>query len=141
MEKLTKTFKSKKPFFELFTSLRSKKIEKELILYISGTWKKSFVHETRSKPPEIRNDTLRLRHAQSRTDGLEVTVTYTGKNLKKLNAFRLGLKNVSLRNRLDNGQEEKIMSFFFKAVWHGMQFVCGSENRYAIRRVSIIQPF
>ena len=112
-----------------------------MILYISGTWKKSFVHETRSKPPEIRNDTLRLRHAQSRTDGLEVTVTYTGKNLKKLNAFRLGLKNVSLRNRLDNGQEEKSNMIFFTAVWHGMQFIYGSEYRYAIRRVSIIQPF
>ena len=24
---------------------------------------------------------------------------------------------------------------------HGMQFICGSEYRYAIRRVSIIQPF
>ena len=40
-------------------------------------------------------------------------MTYTGQNLK-LNAFRLGLKNVSLRNRLDNGQEEKIISFFLK---------------------------
>ena len=117
-----------------------KKIKKELILYISGTWKKSFVHETRSKPLEIRDDTLRLCHAESRTDGLEVTVTYTGNNLK-LNAFRLGLKNVSLRNRLDNGQEEKSNMIFFTAVWHGMQFICGSEYRYAIRRVSIIQPF
>ena len=66
-------------------------------------------------------------------------MTYTGQNLK-LNAFRLGLKNVSLRNRLDNGQEEKII-YFFTAVWHGMQFTRGSQYRYAIRRVSIIQPF
>ena len=117
-----------------------KKIKRELILYISGTWKKSFVHETRSKPLEIRDDTLRLCHAECKTDGLEVTVTYTGQNLK-LNAFRLGLKNVSLRNRLDNGQEEKSNMIFFTAVWHGMQFICGSEYRYAIRRVSIIQPF
>ena len=89
-----------------------KKIKGELILYISGTWKKSFVHETRSKPLEIRDDTLRLCHAECKTDGLEVTVTYTGQNLK-LNALRLGLKNVSLRNRLDNGQEEKIIYFFY----------------------------
>ena len=34
-----------------------KKIKKESILYISGTWKKSFVYETRSKPPEIRDNT------------------------------------------------------------------------------------
>ena len=92
------------------------------------------------KTLEIRDDTLRLCHAGCKTDGLEVTMTYTGQNLK-LNAFRLGLKNVSLRNRLDNGQEEKSNMIFFTAVWHGMQFIYGSEYRYAIRRVSIIQPF
>ena len=91
------------------------------------------------KTLEIRDDTLRLCHAGCKTDGLEVTMTYTGQNLK-LNAFRLGLKNVSLRNRLDNGQEEKII-YFFTTVWHGMQFTRGSQYRYAIRRVSIIQPF
>ena len=30
-----------------------KKIKRELILYISGTWKKNFVHETRSKPSKF----------------------------------------------------------------------------------------
>ena len=90
----------------LCCSLVSVKKDKESILYISGTWKKSFVHETRSKPPEIRD--VCLCHAHPRTDGLVVTVMYTGQNLK-LNAFRLGLKNISLSNRLDNGQEQKII--------------------------------
>ena len=85
-----------------------KNIKKESILYISAAWKKSFVHEARSKPPEIRDNTLCLCHAHLRTDGLVVTVMYTGQNLQ-LNAFRLGLKNISLSNRLDNGQEEKII--------------------------------
>ena len=85
-----------------------KNIKKESILYISGEWKKSFVHEARSKPPEIRDNTLCLCHAHPRTDGPVVTVMYTGQNLK-LNAFRLGLKNISLSNRLDNGQEQKII--------------------------------
>ena len=31
--------------------------------------------------------------------------------------------------------------FFLTAVWHGMQFICGSEYRYPIRRVSITEPF
>ena len=85
-----------------------KNIKKESILYISAAWKKSFVHEARSKPPEIRDNTLCLCHAHLRTDGLVVTVMYTGQNLQ-LNAFRLGLKNISLSNRLDNGQEQKII--------------------------------
>ena len=33
---------------------------------------------------------------------------YTGQNLK-FNTFRLGLKNISISNRLDHGQEEKII--------------------------------
>ena len=71
-------------------------------MYIFGAWKKSFVHETRSRPPIIRDDTLRLCCAHSRIDGLEVTVIYTGQNLK-FNTFRLGLKNISISNRLDHG--------------------------------------
>ena len=33
---------------------------------------------------------------------------YTGQNLK-FNTFRLGLKNISISNRLDHGQEEKLI--------------------------------
>ena len=46
---------------------------------------------------------------------------YTGQNLK-FNTFRLGLKNISISNRLDHGQEEKIIyiTFFFTSVWYGM---------------------
>ena len=51
---------------------------------------------------------MRLCHAHSSTDGLEVTAIYTGKYLE-LNALRLGLKNISISNKLDNGQEEKII--------------------------------
>ena len=36
------------------------------------------------------------------TDGPKVTVIHTGQNLKS-NTFRLGLKNISLSIRLDNG--------------------------------------
>ena len=79
-------------------------------MYITAAWKKSFVHEARSKPPEIRDNTLCLCHAHLRTDGPVVTVMYTGQNLQ-LNAFWLGLKNISLSNRLDNGQEQKIIFF------------------------------
>ena len=60
---------------------------------------------------------------------------YTGQNVK-LNDFRLGLKNISISNIINNGQEGKK-----DLPWHSMQFTCGSEDRYAIRRVSIIQPF
>ena len=84
-------------------------------MYISGAWKNSFVYEARSKPPEIRDNTLCLCHAHPRTDGPVVTVMYTGQNLK-LNAFRLGLKNISLSNRLDNGQEQKNNIIFVTAV-------------------------
>ena len=45
-------------------------------------------------------------HAHSRTDGPEVTVIYTGQNLKS-NAFRLGLKNISFSIGLDNGKRKK----------------------------------
>ena len=78
------------------------------IFYNSGTCKKRFVHETRCRPPMISDNTLRLCHAHSSTDGLEVTAIYTGKYLE-LNALRLGLKNISISNKLDNGQEEKII--------------------------------
>ena len=118
-----------------------KKIKKESILYNCQTWKRCFVHETRPKPPEIRDNTWCLCHAHSRTNGLEVTVIYTGQNLK-LNAFRLGTKNTSLGNRLDNGQQKKLYSFLpLFGMAFGLQFTCGSEYRCAIRRVSIIQPF
>ena len=60
---------------------------------------------------------------------------YTGQNVK-LNDFRLGLKNISISNIINNGQEGKKR---FTLAWHA--FTCGSEDRYAIRRVSIIQPF
>ena len=65
-------------------------------------------------------------HAHSGTDGPEVTVIYTGQNLKS-NAFRLGL--------IVRGK-----NIFFAAVWNGVQITCGSEYRQAIRRVSIFQP-
>ena len=78
------------------------------IFYNSGTCKKRFVHETRCRPPIISDNTVRLCHAHSSTDGLEVTAIYTGKYLE-LNALRLGLKNISISNKLDNGQEEKII--------------------------------
>ena len=45
-------------------------------------------------------------HAHSRTDGPEVTVIYTGQNLKS-NAFRLGLKNIYFSIGLDNGKRKK----------------------------------
>ena len=31
-------------------------------------------------------------------------------------------------------------TYFFTAVWNGVQTTCGSEYRHAICRVSIIQP-
>ena len=116
----------------------SEKIDKKL------QYQKVFLCAARWSPlkkdNEICDNTLCLCHALSRTDGPVVKVMYTGQNLK-LNAFRLGLKNISLSNRLDNGQEQKNNIIFFTAVWHGMQLICGSEYGYAIRRVSIIQPF
>ena len=30
--------------------------------------------------------------------------------------------------------------YILTAVWNGMQIICGSEYRHAIRHVSIIQP-
>ena len=36
---------------------------------------------------------------------------------------------------------KKIIDIFLTAVQHCMQFTCGSKQRYATRRVSIIQPF
>ena len=45
-------------------------------------------------------------YAHSRTDGPEVTVIYTGQNLKS-NAFRLGLKNIYFSIGLDNGKRKK----------------------------------
>ena len=30
--------------------------------------------------------------------------------------------------------------YIFTAVWNGVQIICGSKYRHAIRRVSIIQP-
>ena len=45
-------------------------------------------------------------HAHSGTDGPEVTVIYTGQNLKS-NAFRLGLKNIYFSIGLDNGKRKK----------------------------------
>ena len=47
-----------------------------------------------------------LSRAHSRTDGPEVTVIYTGRNLKP-NTFRLVLKENSMSIGLDNGSEEK----------------------------------
>ena len=61
---------------------------------------------------------------------------YTGQNVK-LNDFRLGLKNISITESIMVKREKKNSI----TAWHGMQFTCGSEDRYAIRRVSIIQPF
>ena len=52
------------------------------IFYNSGTCKKRFVHETRCRPPIISDNTVRLCHAHSSTDGLEVTAIYTGKYLE-----------------------------------------------------------
>ena len=75
-------------------------------------------------------------HAHSGTDGPEVTVIYTGQNLKS-NAFRLGLKKIYFSIGLDNGKRK---TYFFAAVWNGVQITCGSEYRQAIRRVSIFQP-
>ena len=45
-------------------------------------------------------------HAHSGTDGPEVTVIYTGQNLKS-NAFRLGLKKIYFSIGLDNGKRKK----------------------------------
>ena len=48
-------------------------------------------------------------------------MTYTGQNLK-LDAVQLGLKNISISNRLDNGHEEKSDLFYFyrRLAWHAI---------------------
>ena len=51
-----------------------------------------------------------LVHFRNVKEEFEVTVICTGQNVK-LNSFRFWLKNISISNRLDNGQEEKMIPF------------------------------
>ena len=91
-----KSYCSKKSSFVLFTSLLKKKkiIKKEIILVHFQNVKEEFRSRNQMATSHNPRQYLALSHAHSRTDGPEVTVIYTGQNLKS-NTFRHGL-NISL---------------------------------------------
>ena len=82
-------------------------------MYISGTWKKSFVHETRWRPPVIRDNTLRLlksRLLKNRRAWGHSDIHRTKSKVKYFLAWTK--KHFFLSIGLDNGQEEKNMGTF-----------------------------
>ena len=90
-----KSYCSKKSSFVPFTSLLKKKIiKKEIILVHFRNVKEEFRSRNQMATSHNPRQYLALSHAHSRTDGPEVTVIYTGQNLKS-NTFRHGL-NISL---------------------------------------------
>ena len=91
-----KSYCSKKSSFVLFTSLlkKKKKIKKEIILVHFRNVKEEFRSRNQMATSHNPRQYLAPGHTHSRTDGPEVTVIYTGQNLKS-NTFRHGL-NISL---------------------------------------------
>ena len=80
---------------------------------ISGTWKKSFVHENRWRPPVIRDNTLRLlksRLLKNRRAWGHDDIHRTKSKVKYFLAWTK--KTFFLSIGLDNGQEEKNMGTF-----------------------------
>ena len=62
---------------------------------------------------------------------------YTGQNLK-FNTFGLGLKNISISDRLDHGQEEKIIYITIFLPLNGGLYQNGT-NTFFFRSVAVEQ--